>query len=308
MKNPVLASIALHLTVLIILLADIPLWYSAPKKDRIVPAPIIVDISKVDIAPVTNLPAKKEVVKKKVEEQKEKQVKKKVSKVETVKKPVLVPPPALPKTEPKKVNKDGVTAVKEKKPQPKDVPVVKPAEKVEPSKQVKNKPIQEDEEMKSLLASLEKLEKEEAAIKAERQKQKTQTKEKEEVTKGVKGGGAGDYRKELTISEQDALSSRLSACWNIDAGVKGAVDMVVEIRVNLRKDGSVDDVKIADRARYNTDSSFRSVAESARRAVYICEYNKEDSPFKFLAVKYPQNFEVWKTLVLFFNPLDGGVK
>jgi hypothetical protein len=220
----------------------------------------------------------------------------------------VVPPPALPKTEPKKVNKDGVTAVKEKKPQPKNVPVVKPAEKVEPSRQVKNKPIQEDEEMKSLLASLEKLEKEEAAIKAERQKQKTQTKEKEEVTKGIKGGGAGDYRKELTISEQDALSSRLSACWNIDAGVKGAVDMVVEIRVNLRKDGSVDDVKIADRARYNTDSSFRSVAESARRAVYICEYNKEDSPFKFLAVKYPQNFEVWKTLVLFFNPLDGGVK
>jgi hypothetical protein len=81
MKNPVLASIALHLTALIILLADIPLWYSAPKKDRIVPAPIIVDISKVDIAPVTNLPAKKEVVKKKVEEQKEKQVKKKLRKL-----------------------------------------------------------------------------------------------------------------------------------------------------------------------------------------------------------------------------------
>ena len=317
MKNPVLASIALHLAAFIILLADIPFWYTAPKKDRFVPPPIIVDISKVEIAPKTNLPVKKEIVKKDppkkvVEEVKPKPnpPEPKMSKVEVVKKPQMTPIPPAPVVtqKPKQVqNKQGVTAVKEKQPETKPKQVVKKTQKVTPSRQVKTKQTQEDEEMKSLLASLEKLEKEEQAIKAEKKQLKAAVQE-DEVTQGIKGGTMGDYRRELTISEQDALSSRLSACWNIDAGVKGAVNMVVEIRVNLRKDGSVEEVRIADRARYNTDTSFRSVAESARRAVFICEYNKEESPFKFLAVKYPQNFDVWKTLVLFFNPLDGGVK
>ena len=316
MKNPVLASIALHLAVFIVLLADIPFWYTAPKKDRIVPPPIIVDISKVEIAPKTNLPVKKEIVKKEPPKQVAEEPKPKpnppepkMSKVEIVKKPQMTPIPPAPVVaqKPKQVqNKQGVTAVKEDKSALKPKPVPKKSEKVTPSRQVK-KTVQEDEEMKSLLASLERLEKEEQAIKAEKKQMKAPAQDND-VTQGIKGGGIGDYKRELTISEQDALSSRLSACWNIDAGVKGAVDMVVEIRVNLRQDGSVEDVKIADRARYNTDTSFRSVAESARRAVYICERNKEESAFKFLAVKYPQSFDVWKTLVLFFNPLDGGVK
>lgn len=332
MKNPVLASIALHLAVFIILLLDLPLWSTVPR-DKIVPPPIIVDISKVKIAPETNLPDKKQNVKntqkqKKVEEkpklqtekkdQKENEKKvskpKKDTKVETVKKknvqkpaPVKSPAPASKqKTQAK--DKTGVSAPLKNNTVKNDK--IKQEEKITPSRKMTKKidTNDEDEELKSLLASLDRLEKEQQSLKTDKIEKNVVSKEEKEVTKGIKGGGIGDYSKELTISEQDALSSRLSACWNIDAGVKGAVDMVVEIQVSLRKDGSVNDVRIVDRARYNTDPSFRSVAESARRAVYICEYKKEDSPFKFLAVKYPEDFEVWKSLVLFFNPLDGGVR
>lgn len=50
----------------------------------------------------------------------------------------------------------------------------------------------------------------------------------------------------------------------------GIEDMIIEIRASLNKDGTVKDVDILDKARYNSDRHFKAVADSAKRAVYIC--------------------------------------
>ena len=127
------------------------------------------------------------------------------------------------------------------------------------------------------------------------------------VTEGIEGGQGGSYMQELSVSEKDLIGIKLRECWNLDAGVRGVQNMLVEIRVFLDKDGTVKDAKILNKTKYNKDTAFRSVAESARRAVYICDKKKEESPFRIFSKNYEDAYDTWKTLLLRFNPLDGGV-
>ena len=129
-----------------------------------------------------------------------------------------------------------------------------------------------------------------------------------ESDKGVKDGVIGNYVQDLTISEKDAIAAKMRECWNLDPGARGIGDMLIEVKVSLRADGTVAAVKIADTLRYGGDSAFRSVAESARRAVYICGNKGEESPFYLLASRHPDKYEIWQNMVFFFNPLTGGVK
>ena len=151
--------------------------------------------------------------------------------------------------------------------------------------------------MKSLLASVDALDKE--ANKAETATIKEGTK----VTNmGVEGGTAGSYFSELSISEMDALAGQLRACWNLDPGAMGIEDMVIEITAQLNQEGKVLSVEIENKMRYNSDSHFRSVADSAKRAVYIC------APYKILSEKYAEKYDEWKVLKLRFNPIDQSVR
>ncbi len=131
--------------------------------------------------------------------------------------------------------------------------------------------------------------------------------EDEMVTDGIEGGDGGSYMQDLSVSEKDLLGLRLRGCWNMDAGVRGIKDMLIEIRVWLDRDGTVKDVKILNTGRMKRDAAFKSVAESARRAVYVCDKKKEDSPFKLFPKHYKDTYDTWKTLLLRFNPMDGGV-
>ena len=115
---------------------------------------------------------------------------------------------------------------------------------------------------------------------------------------GVEGGTQGSYFSELSISEIDAIAGRLRACWNLDPGAMGIENMIVEIRASLNQDGSVRKVDILDSSRYNSDNHFRSVADSARRAVFIC------GPYKIFAERYADKYDKWNTLLLRFNPLN----
>ena len=151
--------------------------------------------------------------------------------------------------------------------------------------------------LKSLLASVDALEK-------EGEKDQTATiKEDAEVNNmGIEGGSGGSYFSELSISETDAIAARLRQCWNLDPGAMGIEEMVVEIRAYLNRDGTVREVEILDRARYNADVYFRSVADSARRAVYICQ------PYAVLPQKYGDKYDVWKTMLLRFDPVSHSVR
>lgn len=129
----------------------------------------------------------------------------------------------------------------------------------------------------------------------------------ERETDGIEGGSGGSYIRELSVSERDMLGLKLRQCWNLDPGVRGVKDMSIEIRAYLNRDGSVRDTKILNTKRYSSDAAFRSVAESARRAVYICDKKGDESPFRIFPKYYEQSYDDWKTLKLRFNPFDGGV-
>ena len=151
--------------------------------------------------------------------------------------------------------------------------------------------------LKSLLASVDALEKEANTSQTATIKEGTDV-----ANMGVEGGTAGSYFSELSISEMDALAGQLRACWNLDPGAMGIEDMIIEIKAQLNQDGGVFSVEVMNKGRYATDTHFRSVADSAVRAVHIC------APYKILSEKYAEKYDEWRVLRLRFNPIDQSVK
>ena len=315
MKKSLYKSLALHLLVFIIFMIDLPLFWH--RDDPFRQVPIIVDLNKVKISEMTNLPPK---AKRGKEAKAASTIKRKIEDTYTKDKPKEKPAEEK-KPEAKPDKKQEVQAVDEKPEEPKDdylvapqpkkpkAPVKKKQEKFVPVQKPKPKPKQQPKPkadktpelanpLKSLLASVDALEKnlgetsQEAVIEEDARVNNM----------GVEGGTQGSYFSELSISEIDAIAGRLRACWNLDPGAMGAQNMIVEIRAYLRQDGSVDQVDILDQSRYNSDTHCRSVADSARRAVYIC------APYKIFAEKYADNYDMWKTMLLRFNPLDATIK
>lgn len=315
MKQSLYKSLALHFVVFLLIMVDIPLfWHNKTTLNQV---PIIVDLNNVKISEMTNLPPKAKMgkedkaaskVKRKIENNYTKEEPKKDDKRPTAKEPEeeTAPEEAAP-TEPKK---DYLVAPQPKKPKaPKKkptppVPVAKPKPKPKPKPEVKKEQKQPEKgkpqlanPLKSLLASVDALEKEVGNT-----NQEATIKEGTEVNNmGIEGGTGGSYFSELSISEIDAIAGRLRACWNLDPGAMGIKDMIIEIRAFLNKDGSVRKVDIINTSRYNSDAHFRSVADSARRAVYIC------APYSIFADKYADKYDKWNTMLLRFNPLDGQI-
>ena len=315
MNKALKKSLLLHVIAFVLFMIDLTMfWFNRQTPGQV---PIIVDLQDVKISEMTNLPPKAKIGK---EDKAASQIKRKVEEKYTKEAPKAEPEPKKeksakakkePKTEvneePQKPKKDFLVAPQPKKPakkveakkqQPK--PPAKPQKKAEPKKvppKDKSKP-ELANPLKSLLASVDALEKNIG------EKDATATiKEGTEVNNmGIEGGTGGSYFSELTISEMDALAGRLRACWNLDPGAMGIEDMIVEIRAQLNQDGTVRKVDILDSSRYGSDNHFRSVADSARRAVYICQ------PYSILADKYPEKYDMWKTLLLRFNPMDASIQ
>ena len=101
---------------------------------------------------------------------------------------------------------------------------------------------------------------------------------------------------QLTASELDMIRQQIAQCWNVPAGVRDARDLVVEIRVVVDRDGTVQQATIVDQGRLGSDPFFRAAAESARRAFF----NPQCRPLHLPAEKYA----IWKDLVVDFSPKD----
>jgi hypothetical protein len=98
----------------------------------------------------------------------------------------------------------------------------------------------------------------------------------------------------LTLSELDALRRQIARCWTLPVGIEGLQNMVVQLRIQVGPDRSVQQVTIQDRARLERDASFRAVAESAKRAVDRC------SPLDLPVDKYA----LWRDIMMSFHPED----
>lgn len=302
-----LLSSALHLGILALFLTD---WaMMRPDFDKTVTPVIMVDLSKVQIGELTNLPA--EI--------------KKAKAAAAAAKPQEAPAPVVNKTPPTAAPKpEPVEPVKPKEePAPKDsvaVQAPKPQETKETKKEAKKPEPKKTPptpskttkggDLKSLLAAVDKIKKPAATAPSTGAATNTPAGSNatgatgQEVQEGIKGGTGGSLMQPLTISEKDLIVTKLRGCWNVDAGATGIEDMVIEVRAFINKDGRVKEVKIVN---MQNDASFRSVAESARRAVYICDTMGDDSPFMMLAKTRADNYDDWKEIFVRFRPLDGGV-
>lgn len=321
-------SLLLHAVVCLMMIIDLSgFWHDDMTLGQ---TPIIVDLSQVRIDEMTNLPTKAEFGeedrKATVEEHKEVEQYTNDTAPEPEPEPVKEEPAPEqveqpePETVPEEVKEDFLEPpVPEKKPEPEQKPVPKPAPRKPtpvPSRKPKPKPepkpkdtkkaedeaVTRSNALKSLKQDIDNNRRLDIGDKTQNAMIKAGT---EVNNMGIEGGNSnGSYFSDLTISETDAIASLLSQNWNLDPGAIGIEGMVVKIRVHLGKDGSIRKIEFVDQGRFNSDTGYRSVAESAQRAIYATQQAFKE----VFGQKYADRYEVWNTLLLNFDPLNKGVR
>ncbi len=306
-------SVVMHAVILFFMLFNFS--WAINDTDKTPPAVLMVDLTKVQLGDKTNLPPKAEKKKEEPEPVVQPQEKPKEQPQEPITKTPVVKQEA-PKKEAevkpaeKEMPKEAAKVVEKKEPKvekPKEKPkeVAKPKEKPKPKPQPKVQPKpkpkpQPKSGLQSLLASVEKVKKPINPI----PKEIEDVDESLTVNEGIEGGTSGSRLEILSISEKDFIANMIRQHWNVNAGVENAETMIVELNVLLNKDGSVKDVKILNQ---KNNPAFKSMAESARRAIYICDGLGEESPFRILAKKHTKNYNTWKNIHLNMNPIKGEV-
>ena len=102
---------------------------------------------------------------------------------------------------------------------------------------------------------------------------------------------ASDDPSAMSLAEIDDVRNHISSCWDLPAGLHKAADLVVEVRLYLNPDGSIEKVQVSDRERLQ-DPNFRAAAEAAVRAVRSC--GPPPVP--------PGKHKEWREIVLKFDP------
>ena len=100
----------------------------------------------------------------------------------------------------------------------------------------------------------------------------------------------------LSLSEEDALRAQIFGCWSVPLGLPFDDDLLVRIKLQLNKDGTILKSEVLDHERMNRPGQkfYKVLAESALRAVRICQ------PLKVP----PSGYEKWKNIQLNFNPIE----
>jgi hypothetical protein len=100
----------------------------------------------------------------------------------------------------------------------------------------------------------------------------------------------------LTLSQEDALRAQIFGCWSVPLGLPYDENLLVRIKLQLKKDGTIMKSEILDHQRMNRPGQkfYKVLAESALRAVRLCQ------PLKVP----PTGYDKWKDLQLNFNPTE----
>jgi outer membrane biosynthesis protein TonB len=295
MRRNLIWSVALHLSVLILVVFGLPrLWDTPPPADT----PMVVEMVKID------------------EKTKAEDVAKpKPPKLKPIKTPPppkpprakLSPPtPTPPPPEPPRVlpepKAEKVPIIKEKpkpkkpkpkkaKPKPKKPKAKTPPRQIVRARPRRRPPPSREDFLKSVLRDV---------APEERGEKPKKPPKKIKLTPPAPSKKTPVRRAPLdaqaTMSEIAAIRRQIEACWNIPAGARDAGNLVVRIRVWVNPDGTVAQARILDASRMGRDGFFRSAAESALRAVL----NPRCSPLRIPPAKYEQ----FKVLVLHFNPKE----
>lgn len=292
MKSPLIKSGLFHIALILVFTVGIP--FISPPPPMTMAPPITVEL--VDISEMTTTPRVAPPQKPK-EEPKPPEPTPKVEappKVNTERPPDLSKPTppetetaeATPPPEPPKPL-ERVPEPKPEPPKPKEEPKPKPPEPKKPEPEVTKKvePKPQEDDFQSLLKNI-----------LPDEKKPVEGDEIADKEVEPQEGQIAQISEKLSISEQDALRKQLSGCWNVLAGAKFAEELVVEIRVDMNRDRTVNRASILDQGRYNRDNHYRAAADAAMRALR----NPKCIPLALPPDKYDQ----WKTTLIRFDPRD----
>ena len=232
--------------------------------------PPIVSVELIQISDKTNIPYAPKV-RKIIEETKKKEEKRVVSE--------QAPPAAKQKEKP-----DRIPLPNDKKEEKKIVKKKQNPEEVKPqirqSSEFEKKEIIDANQIAALIDKAKEVE----AEKQENKNKITQSSQKNSFASG------------LTLSEEDALRAQIFGCWSVPLGLPYDQDLLVRIKLQLKKDGTIIRSEIIDHERMNRPGQkfYKVLAESALRAVRLCQ------PLKVP----PTGYDKWKDLQLNFNPTE----
>ena len=99
----------------------------------------------------------------------------------------------------------------------------------------------------------------------------------------------------LSMTEIDSIRAQIQRNWNVPAGAQDAHMMIVKLRIQLGPDGSVRQVDVVEQDRMSAEPFFRTMAESAVRAV------KKTGQIQNLS---PDKYHLWRDITVNFDPRD----
>ncbi len=199
------------------------------------------------------------------------------------------------KEEEKRVVSEQAPPSAKAKEKPDRIPL--PNKKEEEKKIIKKK--QNPEEIKPQIRQSSEFEKKEvvdtnqiaALIDKAKEIEATEKKDSNKITQSNK---KNSFATGLTLSEEDALRAQIFGCWSVPLGLPYDQNLLVRVKLQLKKDGTILKSEILDHERMNRPGQkfYKVLAESALRAVRMCQ------PLKVP----PTGYDKWKDLQLNFNP------
>jgi len=264
MIKSLIYSLTFHSVMILLTILSLPFMLREP-----IDLPPIVSVELIQISDKTNIPyapkARKII----------KETKKKEERLVSEQ----APPAAKAKEKPDRIplpneNKEEKKIVK-KKQNPEEV---KP--EIRQSSEFEKKEIVDTNQIAALIDKA----KEEEAVKQKKSNKITQSNKKNSFATG------------LTLSEEDALRAQIFGCWSVPLGLPYNENLLVRIKLNLKKDGTITKSEILDHQRMNRPGQkfYKVLAESALRAVRLCQ------PLKVP----PTGYDKWKEIQLNFNPTE----
>ncbi len=258
-------SLTFHSLMIVLTVLSLPFMIREP-----IDLPPIVSVELIQISDKTNIPYAPKA-RKIIEEKKKKEEERVVSE--------QAPPAAKAKEKPDRIplpnEKNEEKKITKKKQNPEEV---KP--EIRQSSEFEKKEIIDTNQIAALIDKAKEIE----AVEQEKNEKITQSSKKNSFASG------------LTLSEEDALRAQIFGCWSIPLGLPYNENLLVRIKLQLKKDGTIMKSEILDHERMNKPGQkfYKVLAESALRAVRLCQ------PLKVP----PTGYEKWRELQLNFNPTE----
>ncbi len=264
MTKSLIYSLVFHSIMILLTILSLPFMIRQP-----IDLPPIVSVELIQITDKTNIPFAPKA--RKIIEEKKKKEERVVSE--------QAPPAAKAKEKP-----DRIPLPDDKKEKKKLVKKKQNPEEIKPeirqSSEFEKKEIIDTNQIAALIDKAKEVE----SIKRDKSKKLTQSTVKNSFATG------------LSLSQEDALRAQIFGCWSVPLGLPYNENLLVRIKLKLKKDGTILKSEILDHERMNKPGQkfYKILAESALRAVRLCQ------PLKVP----PTGYDKWKDLQLNFNPSE----